>query len=178
MTAARKDSPLLFIDNRRTERISCPGRTALRPISLDYAAFLTRHFQALHQPRSLAANACDAPACGIARHPRQSAPARERCGSSGLRSLGGHRRPGQLPARPGDRRQGGEAPHLKTHTTPCWGETMATGGEISWPPAGRNDGHQWGIKWPPVGRNRWPLTISPIGGRGRGSSSAHLLDAP
>jgi hypothetical protein len=35
---------------------------------------------------------------------------------------------------------------------------MATGGEIRWPPAGRNDGHQWGIKWPPVGRNRWPLT--------------------
>ena len=23
---------------------------------------------------------------------------------------------------------------------------MATGGEIGWPPAGRNDGHQWGIK--------------------------------
>ena len=23
---------------------------------------------------------------------------------------------------------------------------MATGGEIRWPPAGRNDGHQWGIK--------------------------------
>jgi hypothetical protein len=37
---------------------------------------------------------------------------------------------------------------------------MATGGEIRWPPAGRNDGHQWGIKWPPVGRNRWPLTVS------------------
>jgi hypothetical protein len=35
---------------------------------------------------------------------------------------------------------------------------MATSGEIRWPPAGRNDGHQWGIKWPPVGRNRWPLT--------------------
>ena len=32
------------------------------------------------------------------------------------------------------------------------------GGEIRWPPAGRNDGHQWGITWPPVGRNRWPLT--------------------
>jgi len=36
---------------------------------------------------------------------------------------------------------------------------MATSGEIRWPPAGRNDGHQWGIKWPPVGRNRWPLTF-------------------
>jgi hypothetical protein len=35
---------------------------------------------------------------------------------------------------------------------------MATGGEISWPPAGRNRGHQWGISWPPVGRTRWPLT--------------------
>src|SRR4051794_34883667 len=35
---------------------------------------------------------------------------------------------------------------------------MATSGEKSWPPAGRNDGHQWGILWPPVGRNRWPLT--------------------
>ena len=36
---------------------------------------------------------------------------------------------------------------------------MATSGEIWWPPAGRNDGHQWGIKWPPVGRNRCPLTM-------------------
>jgi hypothetical protein len=35
---------------------------------------------------------------------------------------------------------------------------MATSGDIRWPPAGRNDGHQWGISWPPVGRNRWPLT--------------------
>ena len=37
---------------------------------------------------------------------------------------------------------------------------MATGGEIRWPPAGRNDGHQWGIKWPLLGRNRWPLTLA------------------
>ncbi len=35
---------------------------------------------------------------------------------------------------------------------------MATDGETRWPPAGRNDGHKWGISWPPVGRNRWPLT--------------------
>ena len=35
---------------------------------------------------------------------------------------------------------------------------MATNGEIRWPPAGRNNGHQWGIKWPRMGRNRWPLT--------------------
>jgi len=35
---------------------------------------------------------------------------------------------------------------------------MATSGDFRWPPAGRNDGHQWGISWPPVGRNRWPLT--------------------
>ena len=39
---------------------------------------------------------------------------------------------------------------------------MATSGDIRWPPAGRNDGHQWGISWPPVGRNRWPLTRWPV----------------
>ena len=36
--------------------------------------------------------------------------------------------------------------------------TSPTSGEIRWPPAGRKDGHQWGINWPPTGRNRWPLT--------------------
>ena len=63
-----------------------------------------------------------------------------------------HRRPRQLPARPSNRRQRGEAPDLTPGPKPL-------GGEIRWPPAGRNDGHQWGISWPPVGRNRWPLTF-------------------
>ena len=49
-----------------------------------------------------------------------------------------HRRPRQLPARASDRRQGGEAPDLNTNPSP-------PGGEIRWPPAGRNDGHQRGI---------------------------------
>jgi hypothetical protein len=53
-----------------------------------------------------------------------------------------HRPPGQLPARTGDRRQRGEAPHLTPDP----------------PLVGRFDGHQWGISWPPLGRNRWPLT--------------------
>ena len=39
--------------------------------------------------------------------------------------------------------------------------TNVPSGEIRWPPAGRNDGHQWGINWPLVGRNRWPLTRVP-----------------
>jgi hypothetical protein len=41
---------------------------------------------------------------------------------------------------------------------PGWGETMATSGDIQWPPAGREHGHQWGNNWPPVGTSRWPLT--------------------
>ena len=53
-----------------------------------------------------------------------------------LRSLGDHRRAGQLPARPSDRRQGGEAPDLTPTRTP--------GGEIRWPRVGRSDGHQRG----------------------------------
>ena len=69
-----------------------------------------------------------------------------------------HRRPRQLPTRPGDRRQGGEAPHLNTSPTPRWGETMAAGGE--------SDGHQRGetmatsgeLSRRQSGRNRWPLT--------------------
>jgi hypothetical protein len=28
-------------------------------------------------------------------------------------------------------------------------------------PAGRKDGHRWGILWPPLERNRWPLTLMP-----------------
>ena len=87
MTAARKGSPLLFIDNRRTKRNRRGGQKDRRRKPLDYAAFFARHFQALHRPRSLAADACDAPACGKSRRPQPSAPTRERCGSSGLRSL-------------------------------------------------------------------------------------------
>ena len=40
-----------------------------------------------------------------------------------LRSLGDHRRPRQLPARPSDRRQGGEAPHLNASRNPHGGES-------------------------------------------------------
>jgi hypothetical protein len=158
MTTAPGALPLLFMDNRRAYRTYSPGRKDMRRTFLDYAAFFSRHSEAPRRAVSLAATAWNAPACGTAGRPPRSAPARERCGNSGLRSLGDHRRPGELPARPGDRRQGGEAPHLRNAPTPRWGETMATGGEIRWPPAGRNDGHEWGIKWPPAGRNRWPLT--------------------
>ena len=48
-----------------------------------------------------------------------------------------HRRPRQLPARPSNRRKGGQAPDLTPNTSSLW----------------------WGESWPPVGRNRWPLTI-------------------
>jgi site-specific DNA recombinase len=55
-----------------------------------------------------------------------------------LRSVRDHRRPGQLPARAGNRRQGGQAPALTDPHTPTvgrtnghqWGENMATSGEI------------------------------------------------
>jgi hypothetical protein len=60
----------------------------MRRISLEHAAFFARHFQTLRHPRSPAATACDAPAGGRSRRPPRSAPAREGCGSSGLRSLG------------------------------------------------------------------------------------------
>ena len=73
-----------------------------------------------------------------------------------LRSLRGHRRPGQLPARASDRRQGGQAPDLNPDPTPAgekrWprvgtfdghqrGETMATSGELSGHQRGETDGH-------------------------------------
>ena len=61
-----------------------------------------------------------------------------------LRSLGDHRRPGQLPTRPSDRRQGGEAPDLNPQRHPC-------GGEKRWPPVGRNHGRGWGEKMAAVG---------------------------
>jgi len=68
-----------------------------------------------------------------------------------LRSARGHRRPGQLPARPRNRRQGGDAPALNPPQKPT---------------VGRNDGHQWGEtmatsgekRRPQLGRTRWPLT--------------------
>src|SRR5205085_11982352 len=100
---------------------------------------------------------------------------RDRRPAPASRARDHHRRPRELPARPGDRRQGGEAPHLRNDPTPRWGETMATGGEIRWPPAGRNDGHQWGIKWPPVGRNRWPLTPGAGTCRLARSATSHRL---
>ena len=81
----------------------------------------------------------------------------------------GHR---QLPARPSDRRQGGDGPWPETdskrpsplaspyglgsaatvaHPTRSWGELMATSGEKTMAAGGEN-------RWPYLGRNRWPLT--------------------
>ena len=47
-----------------------------------------------------------------------------------LRSLGGHRRPGQLPAHTSNRRQGGQAPDLSTlNNTREWGDSCRRWGE-------------------------------------------------
>jgi site-specific DNA recombinase len=56
-----------------------------------------------------------------------------------LRSLGDHRRPGQLPARTSHRREGGPTPHL-THLKSfnlSVGRFVATSGEKRWPPVGK-----------------------------------------
>ena len=55
-----------------------------------------------------------------------------------LRSLRDHRRPGQLPTRPSDRRQGGQAPDLTLNLKPLLvGRFVATNGEKRWPPVGK-----------------------------------------
>jgi transposase len=63
--------------------------------------------------------------------------------------LSDHRRPRQLPARPSDRRQGGQAPDLTQTLSPVGGEirgrqrgkTMATSGEFCGRQWGETDGH-------------------------------------
>ena len=129
----------------------------LLPVSADAADALFRVVDAAYEKRSIAISSNIHPSGFDELMPKTHGD-RDRRPTPTSRARDHHRRPGQLPARPSDRRQGGEAPRPNPRPNPCWGETMATSGEIRWPPAGRNDGHQWGIKWPPVGRNRWPLT--------------------
>ena len=62
-----------------------------------------------------------------------------------LRNPRSHRRPGQLPARPGNRRQGGHATDLSTLNKPVTvGRFVATSGEKTWPSMGRKHGREWG----------------------------------
>ena len=80
----------------------------------------------------------------------------------------------QLPARPGDRRQGRQAPGLN-HT-----RSNPDGGEIRWPPVGRKHGHQWGEMMAAVGEkqmavdrgSRNPVRDPPAGEVGRNSPTS------
>ena len=145
MNAARIISVLSSIDIRRRQPKERAGQNDQRPTSLDSAAVFSRHFQPLRPRAYRAQRASDAPACGTTQRPRPSTRERERCGSSGLRSVRDHRRARQLPARPGNRRQRGDATDLIPATPrPAVGRfdghqrghLMATSGEKSWPPVG------------------------------------------
>jgi hypothetical protein len=86
MNAAHIISRSSSIDNRRVERTTHAGQNSQRPKPLDRAALFARHYLRLsHQP-STAENAAAASFDRTTAHPLRSAAARERCGSSGLRS--------------------------------------------------------------------------------------------
>jgi hypothetical protein len=86
MNAARIISPSSSIDNRRTKLTHGTGRMIQRSKSLNTAAVFTRHHRPLSHQSSTAANAAAASFDRTTAHRPQSRPARERCGSSGLRS--------------------------------------------------------------------------------------------
>jgi hypothetical protein len=87
MNAASTISPSSSIDNRLAKPNDGTGRTIQRPKSLNTAAVFTRHYCPPSHQSSAAANAAAASFDRTTAHPAQSGPARERCGSSGLRSV-------------------------------------------------------------------------------------------
>ena len=87
MTAACIISPSSSIDNRRSDAGMSIGRTDQRFKPLDIAAVFARHFSSLRRQSWAVENACAGSAGDTTRRPPPSAPARERCGSSGLRSV-------------------------------------------------------------------------------------------
>ncbi|MGZ6638343.1 MAG: recombinase family protein [Solirubrobacteraceae bacterium] len=71
------------------------------------------------------------------REPRPPKPDPRPSSDMGLRSVDHHRRRRQLPARPGHRRQGGQAPDLTLNLSPCWwGDSSPPAGRKTWPPVG------------------------------------------
>ncbi len=86
MNAARIISPPSSTDIRRTKPILGGGQKDQRSKSLDAAALFYRHYLPLSHQSSTAAKVAAASFDRTTAHPSRSAPARERCGSSGLRS--------------------------------------------------------------------------------------------
>ena len=86
MNAARIISPSSSTDNRRAKPTLDAGQKNQRPESLNIAAFFARHSWPLSHQSSTAENVAAASFDRTTAHPPRSAPARERCGSSGLRS--------------------------------------------------------------------------------------------
>jgi hypothetical protein len=86
MNAARIISPSSSTDNRRTKPTLDAGQKNQRPESLNTAVVFARHSWPLSHHSSTTENAAAASFDRTTAHPPQSAPARERCGSSRLRS--------------------------------------------------------------------------------------------
>src|ERR1035437_4589609 len=86
------------------------------------------------------------PPARVRRADAQDARDSDRRPAAAPRARPDHRRVRQLPARPGNRREGSHAPAL-TNRKPAnlmVGRFVATSGEKTWPPVGRNDGRSWG----------------------------------
>ena len=92
MTAARIIPPSSSIDNRRQQPRIGVGRTQTRSKPLDAAALLARHSCPPRRQSWILENAGADSACDTTGRPPRSAPTRERCGSSGLRSVPAHDR--------------------------------------------------------------------------------------
>jgi hypothetical protein len=87
MNAASIISPSSSTNNRRPQPTADGGQNHQRPDSLNSAALFTRHYRPLSHQSSTAGNAAAASFDRTTAHPAQSGPARERHGSSGLRSV-------------------------------------------------------------------------------------------
>jgi hypothetical protein len=87
MNAASIISPSSSINNSRAEPSHGTGRTMQRSKPLNTAVIFTRHHCPVSHQSSTAGNAAAASFDRTTAHPAQSGPARERHGSSGLRSV-------------------------------------------------------------------------------------------
>ena len=108
----------------------------LLPVSADAAEALFRVIDAAYEKRSIAISSNVHPSGFDELMPKEHRD-RDRRPAPAPRPRDHHRRPRQLPARPSNRRQGGQAPDLIRPHSP-------DGGEIRWPPVGRNHGDQRG----------------------------------
>ena len=120
------------------------------PVAPDAAEALFRVVDAAYEKRSIALTSNIHPAGFDELMPKTLAD-RDRRPAPAPRPRAAHRRHRQLPARPSDRRQGGDAPHL-TAQRAIAAPPRPTGsaprrqraGENRWPPAGRKHVRQWG----------------------------------